>query len=302
MASVPHLPPPDRLDRLVTLLDAATSEDGWHQPHRLVSIESDPDTFEMSFGFRTLEPGDHPLDHLLGFVAPKAWTGIGVICFGWAAPAGDADLARGTAGTRPSHHPDRRRVRVITLLDRRGREQATASLDDGTVVDEPGSGTVSDALRRCLGLPTPPPPVGPAELFAALWLAAVANSAGDGAGWNDLVRLHPAMQLLAAEGHRPRTDELVNAGQMLHRTLTWEQIRQRAADGREDGLGIPSDLATWMDDGMFSRWVLSGLPTLPTLLRACAEVVDGGVLQRLRRTLRAWNLDPPLPRSEAQAG
>ena len=301
MAPVPLLPPPDRLDRLVTLLDAATSEDGWHQPHRLVSIESDPDTFEMSFGFRTLEPGDHPLDLLLGFVAPKAWTGLGVICFGWAAPATDVDLARGTAGARPSHHPDRRRVRVITLLDRRGREQATATLDDGTVVDEPGSGTVSDALRRCLSLPTPPPPVGPAELFAALWLAAVADST-DRKSWHDLVGLHPAMQLLAAGGHRPRTDELVNAGQMLHRTLTWEQLRQRSADGREDGLGIPSHLSTWMDDGMFSRWVLSGLPTLPTLLQACAEAVEGGVLQRIRRTLRAWNLDPPLPRTAAQAG
>jgi hypothetical protein len=307
------LPHPDRLDRLVTLLDAAARDEGWHQPHRLVSLEVDPVGREeadpdgrglpIAFGFRTLEPGQHPLDVLLGFVAPKAWIGMGVVCFGWASPAPDADLVRGTAGNRPSAHPERRRVRVVTLLDRLGREQATAALDDGTVVDEPGSGTVSDALRRCLRLATPPPPVGSSELFGALWLSAIANAGSQpGLSWHQVANLHPALQHLASCGQRPRPEELVARGRALHRTLTWEELRLRAAAGLDDGVAIPGDLAAWMDDGMFARWVLAGLPPLPLLLHRCAQLVDRDVLRRIRRTLRAWNLDPPLLQSTSRAG
>jgi hypothetical protein len=49
-----------------------------------------------------------------------------------------------------------------------------------------------------------------------------------------------------------------------------------------------------MDDGMFARWVLAGLPPFPPLLRQCARVLAPEVLRRLRRALRGWNLDPPL--------
>lgn len=299
MAPAPLLPDPDRLDRLVTVLDAATAGEGWHQPHRLVSLEDDPSgEGGLVFGFRTLETGTHPLDVLLGFRAPKAWAGLGVVCFGWAAPAADdVDPSRHTARRRPSRHPARCRVRVVTLVDRKGREQGTATLEDGTVVDEPGSGTVSDALRRCLGLPTAPPPVGSAELFAAHWLVSVAGATPPPASWREVASLHPAMRLLAAGGHRLRTDELVGGGRTLHRAMPWEQLRLRAAAGRDDGLGIPPDIAEWMDDGMFARWALAGVTPLPVLLRECADRLDDHVLFRLRNTLRAWNLDPPLPQS-----
>lgn len=310
MAPAQLLPDPDLLDRLVTILDRATATEGWYQPHRLVSLEVHPDPEgdrlrnEIEFGFRTLEQGQHPLDLLLGFVAPKAWTGMGVVCFGWAAPAGDdVDFARGTSLMRASEHPDRHRVRVVTLVDRRGREQATASLDDGTVVDEPGSGTVSDALRRCLELPTPPAPVGSVELFSALWLLQVAETA-DAArarlGWPEVVLAHPSIRLLTAAGRRARPNELVATGRLLHDSLSWEKLRLRAAAGQGHGTQMPADLAAWMDAGMFARWVLGGLPPLPVLLQECAQRVDDDALGRIRRTLRAWNIDPPFVRQSPQ--
>ena len=285
MDPVPLLPEPDRLDRLVTLLDATCREEGWHQPHRLVSIE-DADDEGFNFGFRVLAQGEHPLDHLLGFVAPASWSGIGLVCFGWASPpSGEA---------RPSEHPDRRRVRVVTLLDRSGDERATARLDDGTVVDEPGSGTVSDALRRCFGLATPAPPVDSGELFAAMWLSSIASS-DRRLSWAEAVMLHPAMQVLRSGGHRPQVEELVSCGRSLCRAMPWGELRLRAAAGvRDGGIGLSADLAAWMDDGMFARWVLGGLPPFPPLLRRCSKVLAPEVLRRLRRTLRAWNLDPPL--------
>jgi hypothetical protein len=285
----PLLPEPDRLDRLVTLLDAACRDDGWHQPHRLVFVEPDPDDPDaVGFGFRVLGAGEHPLDHLLGFVAPPAWSALGLICFGWASPPSD------DGGGRPSEHPERRRVRVVSLLDRSGDERATATLDDGTVVDEPGSGTVSDALRRCLGLATPAPPVASGELFAARWLQAIAAS-DRRLTWSEAALLHPAMQLRAATGFRPQPEELVHTGRSLARTLSWGELRLRAAAGQvDDGVSVPPDLAAWMDDGMFARWVLAGLPPFPPLLRRCARVLAPEVLRRLRRALRGWNLDPPL--------
>jgi hypothetical protein len=199
----PELPEPEHLDRLVTILDAALAEGGWHQPHRLVFVQPVPGDDAFELGFRELEEGQHPLDLLLGFVAPAEWSAFGVVCFGWAAPAVGFDEARHTAELRPSLHPDRCRVRVVTLLDRDGTEWATATLDDGTVVDEPGEGTVGDALRRCLRLPTAPPPVGTAELFAALWLADVA-AAGRPLSWAEVASRHPAVRLLEAGGHRPQ--------------------------------------------------------------------------------------------------
>lgn len=296
MASASPLPEPDRLDRLVTLLDAACAEGGWHQAHRLVSVEPDPegDPRAFAFGFRTLDEGQHPLEVLLGFVAPPAWTALGVVCFGWAAP-GEVDESRhSTSGPRPSRHPERVRVRVTTIVDRRGRERATAALEDGTVVDEPGSGTVTDALRRALGVPTSPPPVGTEELFAAIWLGELA-AADRPLAWTEAALLHPAMKLLATGFPKPQPEELIACGRSLHRAITWEKLRLRAVDGRFDaGEQIDEELARWMDHGMFARWVLAGLTPLPVLLGRCADVLAPDVLRRVRRALRAWNLDPPV--------
>ena len=286
---LPDLPEPDRLDRLVTLLDSSCRDEGWHQPHRLVSVE-EVDDEGLQLAFRTLAAGEHPLDHLLGFVAPASWAALGLVCYGWASPP-----AVEGAGGRPSEHPDRRRVRVVTLVDRSGEERATATLDDGTVVDEPGAGVVSDALRRALGVATPPPPVASGELFAAMWLSSIASS-DRRLTWPEAVMLHPAMQVLRRSGgRRPQVEDLVAGGRSLARAMPWGELRLRAAAGVVDGgVGVSPDLAAWMDDGMFARWVLGGLPPFTPLLRRCSAVLAPEVLRRLRRTLRAWNLDPPL--------
>jgi hypothetical protein len=230
----PHLPEPDRLDRLVTLLDAVVSEGGWHQPHRIVSVETAADDDDVALGFQELEAGVHPLDHLLGFVAPPTWSAIGVVCFGWAAPAVDLDPDRHTAAGRPSLHPERCRVRVVSLVDRSGTTWATAALEDGTVVDEPGEGTVADALRRCLRLPTAPPPVGTAELFAALWLADVA-AAGRPLSWTEAALRHPALRLLARDGHRPQPEDVGAAAVACRDRSTRCRRRARPVDGGLDG-------------------------------------------------------------------
>ena len=191
MTTEPLLPEPDRLDRLVTLLDAAVCDAGWYQPHRIFMVDDD------SLGVRPLPAGDHPLNHLLGFTAPAEWKVLGVVCFGWAAPP--APLA-------PSANPERRRARIVTAVDRSGAESSTTTLDDGTVIDDPGEGTVNDALRRCLGLDTPPP--------------------------ERAISRHVGLR------------------------TSWRELRLRVAAGESvSWVDVPADVAAWMDDGMFARWV-----------------------------------------------
>ncbi len=185
-------------------------------------------------------------------------------------------------------------MRVTTIVGRNGVERATATLSDGTVVDEPGRGTVTDALRRSLRLPTDPPPVTSAELFAAQWLSSII-AAGRTLTWTEVALRHPALQVLQAGGHHPQPEELIGCGRSLHRSLAWEQLRQRVADGRLDlGLGITAGVAGWMDQGMFARWALSTQEPLPNLLGRCTGLLAPDVVRRVRRALRAWNLDPPL--------
>ncbi|MDP9441697.1 MAG: hypothetical protein M3P34_05900, partial [Actinomycetota bacterium] len=204
----------DRLDRLVTLLDAGCSPGGWFQPHRLVMLETDPsDPKALVLGQRVLPEGDHPLDHLLGFTAPPNWLGLGVICFGWAtSEAGDRPRARaahqsGGTRARAAHQSGATRARVVTLVERAGNVAATTALDDGTVSDEPAEGTISDALHRCLGLPTPPPTASSGEFFAVMWLHALL-SAPRGISWADAAARHPASAWLRSLGRRPGRDDL----------------------------------------------------------------------------------------------
>lgn len=232
----------DPLDRVVTLLDDAFREGGWHQPHFLVMVEDEGGS--LSLGTRPLPPGSHPLEHLLGFVAPASWSAFGAVCFGRVAP-GD------------------RRARVVTLVARTGEQHAVASFDDGTVVDEPAAGSVTDALRRCLGLPTPPPPCSTADLFASHWLASVL-AAGRRLTWKEVASLRPG----------PVFD-----------VVDWADLRRTVAAGSPAPPGVSADVAAWMDDGMFARWVMAGHPPVDWLLDQLEAVQLPNVMRRIRRAL-----------------
>lgn len=236
----------DPLDRVVTLLDDAFREGGWHQPHFLVMVE-DADGESFSLGTRPLPPNSHPLEHLLGFVAPASWSAFGAVCFGRVVP-GD------------------RRARVVTLVARTGEQHAVASFDDGTVIDEPAAGSVTDALRRCLGLPTPPPPCSTADVFASHWLASVL-AAGGGTRrmtWAEVssLRAHPSFGV-----------------------VDWADLRRTVAAGSPAPAGVSADVAAWMDDGMFARWVMGGHPPVDRLVDQLSAVQLPNVMRRIRKAL-----------------
>ncbi|HEX7166333.1 MAG TPA: hypothetical protein VF230_05060 [Acidimicrobiales bacterium] len=245
----PALPEPDGLDRLVTIVAAATAQSGWHASHRLVRVERRVDD-EFELGMLDLPYGSHPISELLGFVAPPSWEAIGLVTYGWGAPADRV---------RPSEHPERRRVRLVTLVDRDGREAATASFDDGTVIDESPEGVLTDVLRRCLRVPTAPPPPH-AVLVDSIWVENVLR---------DAKRSGRGRMTWARVASLRRADALPSS---------WAETRAAAV------VASPfwADVGPWMDDGMFARWVLGNMRPLADMLRKAERRLSKDVARRLR--------------------
>ena len=244
MVHAAAIPEPDRLERIVTLVDAAVADRGWHRPHLVLAVEGHDEHGAIDLRVRELRDGTHPVDELFGFRAPASWTAMGAVTYGWAAPLDGP-------ATRPSAHPERCRARVTSIVDRRGREAVTTALDDGRVIDDPGVSVLGDVLRRCLGAPTaPPPPL--RDLLDVLWVEALLADVDEVRRWDDALALRPPL-------------------------TTWTHLRHVARDA--PGFG---EVAAWMDDGMFARWLLGGHPTLTLLLEEADRRLPKTIALRLR--------------------
>jgi hypothetical protein len=104
-----------------------------------------------------------PVDRLMGRRVPASCWAVAVVASGQARPSD-------TAGT-PTHAPAAP-VHLAVGVDRTGT--VAGRLTAGSVVGThvPAAGRLLDTMRRCLRLPTPPPPEGTDRLLAVLWLAA----------------------------------------------------------------------------------------------------------------------------------
>jgi hypothetical protein len=130
-----------------------------------------------------------------------------------------------------------------------------------------------------------------------LWLdrvlAAAAGEPGGVAAWADVARLHPLVAI-AAE-HEPdlareAAARLVRLGELLDRARPWATLRLACAGGSWPVDGVPAWVAGWMDDGMFSRWVLDALPPRSAMLAALADLLSPALVDGIRNTLSAWRL------------
>ena len=322
---------PDLLDRLVTILDAAARRGGWHQPHRLVTVER-PDAEGFDLGVKEVGDGEHPLDHLLGLVAPDEWYALGIVSFGWASPAPD-DAPTYRAPFPPSDHPDRLRARSVFLVARDGHEASTTALADGRVIDTPGEGFLADALRRALGLATEPADEPPLELLTAMWLDQALTAVRDGdddpwwagdphgepswpvdiapdagssprgrAGvrrarclprpsWARVASLHPLLASVRAGGRRLPASRLADLGRVFAETVSWADLRWESMTGATPwGIDVDADLATWMDDGMYARWLLAEHDPVSALAARLAPLVAPASARQLGACLDEWGL------------
>ncbi len=248
------VPAPAKLAAAIpNLLRALDDElgDDFSQPARLLMLEANTDGFNV--GIKELAPGQHPLDELLGFVAPDEWCALGTVCHGWAS----ADVT-----TRPSRAADRFRIRSVHVVSRHDSEVG-GFRRQGELLElhETVVGMVPDALRRCMGVATPPPDFPAAEVSAADWLDAIADGT-------------------AAAGEPPVPD------------ASWDDIRWEVITCRRHVADLSPSMATWMDAGMFARWMRGSYPRTQDQLAAVRRVNATADFEAIRATLEEWGLTP----------
>ena len=262
---------PDNLERIVTLLDAATRDRGGDEPAMLVRIvvnESTPDGFEL--GLKDID--GHPTNALVGLIAEDDWMAIGVISHGTAFSMID-----------PADESQRVRVRSTQLMARDGTQFGVTNFADGRVMDSaPPVGIIPDCMRRVFRLPTAPPSQSTAELFAVMWLNDVVGSKAS--SWNQAKKLHPATRLLAAA-------DLVPAARTMAKVFDWRMVREFiTTKGWWNDL-IPAGDLLWMDDGLMSRWLFGEFLPLRLLVDRMKRDCPPAVARRVRQALDELGLD-----------
>jgi len=227
--------------------------------------------------------GAHPLELLLRFVAPAHWTAIGV------AGAGSAHTL--DASGRPQRDSTLGHVFVTVLVHRSGAATTLMHHGDGepAAIPEPPEGTVADACRRALGLPTADPPASTTGLWSLCWLDRLVGAAAAGPGprsslgdWPSAAGLHPATSLgpLSSDPHA-----LARACKVLAATWPWSRLRSHPEAVDLPGLESPPELARWMDDGMWARWLLSAFPSRDDLLDSVHNLLPSDLAHAITLTI-----------------
>src|SRR5207248_10475214 len=128
-------------------------------------------------------------------------------------------------------------------------------------------------LRRALGIPTPPPERPFTEWVARMLFRLAIGDGGDGrrVGWT---QLQPELERYEAVGGEG----------------SWDLLRRLAAKGHELRVDVSTDVAAWMDDGMFARWVLGDQPSYEYLLEEVKRTTTPEAFTQIRRLLRKWGL------------
>jgi hypothetical protein len=266
------------LRRIASLVHRATS-DGPVARVVHVQVDAREETFDL--GFWDLPPGPgHPVDPLVGFVAPRRWCAIGLISSG-----------RMRHLDRPDEAPQATLSTV--LLHRDGTAASVIGVPGGPeqAMDDPPVGLVPDVLNRVLGRPTPPPDEPTGTMVELTWLDRLASGLlqqrSRVRSWRWLADRHP----LRGAGPVPPPEELAARTAAYGQQRSWADVRAFGAAqelpaarcGPPDG--TTASAATWFDDGSLSRWLLSALPPaaalVPDLLAVLPDHVGADLLTAL---------------------
>jgi hypothetical protein len=182
-------------------------------------------------------------------------------------------------------------IRMCCLVARGGQVGWRMTLPDGRSLSQaPSEGRLLDCLKRSLALPTPPPPVGADQLQSVFWLSAILDEAqrtDRKLSWREILRLHPVTELL--EGCDATIDgeaDLQDLVRMAGRSWSWELLRQQAVTHQWAKELVSPDLAAWMDEGMFARWILGALPGPDELVARIRPLVAPSAARRLSHAVR----------------
>lgn len=241
----PHLPIPD----LAQVVHEATAS--LHQD-LVVLVRTTPNHLELAV-WPVPHPGPSTIDVLVGWRPDPGLRAVGLV------------------STGEEHGPERQGPVALTVLtDTDGHSATVLERPHGdplTLVEEP-TGWGADALRRTLGLPTPPPQHPVSAYVDAVWLGFLASEVWPAEagrpttlGWDQVARLHP---LAEPDGPSRRPHELAQAARSMDRSSSWSRLLQALALDRAGAVQPPGGrsvpLTAWFDQGSFSRWMLRSQP------------------------------------------
>ncbi len=286
----PPSPDPNLLDALAGIIDRATAG---AQGASLWGITTSPDG-EIELGLLPIT--GHPFDELVGFDAPQQWRAMAVRAVGRGRSLDDPDQPpRAVAATMVIGRDGITRSRLRWLDDGGGTAgESTASERQPGPVE----GLIADACRRALGLATAPPHTGSAAAWALLWLDRVVERSGDPVRrprtWAAAVALHPSAVAADPDGTwiLADPDGLVEAARAHAEIWHWGRLRREPFALGPIGAAMPAEASAWMDDGLFSRWLLAELPDPAELMGAVSDVLPAKVTTKVIGAARTL-LGPP---------
>jgi hypothetical protein len=246
----------------------------------------------------------HPdLETMVGFVAPATCHAIAAVGYGWARHLEELSPGGGVAVPAPG---ERKRCRVVCLITRSGEMAGYLRTGPQVIVDEPPTvGRVPDLMRRCFGLPTPPPEETTDGILARMWLGNVLG-AGEQATtpltWPTVAALHPAVQVAAQAGLTIPLDELTRILRVAAETWSWSHLSQQVAEDGWLAELLPEGAGGWMDEGILSRWLLASLADVDSLLAEVTPLIAPAAARKLRVTLRRLDVLPERTPGRRQSG
>jgi len=260
-----------------TLVEALTHRhlDGVVDPS-IIRIRLIPTGLEV--GLRPLD-GDHPSVWLTGHRFADDIDAVGVVTGGRVFSTDDPSATLGRAS-------------VGVAVSRRGEVASTALSNDGAPSSgKELSGLAVDLLKRSIGVATPPPPCDADVLFAQAWLISISDFAHIEAripSWSEIVRLHPAVEILALDDDVTLTQHelqtiLVGFGDLL----SWRELRRMLDEHRLEVPGLNPGEGKWFDDGSFARRLLAERPPLGRLRDDVLRLLPFGLGRRVSATLDA---------------
>jgi hypothetical protein len=289
-----------QLESLATLLLAGIPLRPGDPPRLARVVDGGNEHDDQELGIVALHDGAHPLDALAGMRAPDDWQVLGTVCTGTA-----TDLRDGRRfPTRCAHLVDRQGhwAAAYEPIDR-DAGNAGACSGSAASADEP-LGRIDDALRRALGLPTASPPGTTHLLWCTQWLDALVERAAVAVGGRRrrraadraaILALHPAVAAYDLDPSTLDPHGLVAHGERLARDRGWSQLRRAAAAGLWTHPAVDAELAAWLDDGAFARWVLGEWPELGDLFDAVGVLLTPDDLDLVDAALAEWGVLPPNP-------
>ena len=272
-----------RLELLQQLVvDTATEVPFDQQYTAMLRVDTPTVDDELSVGVKSLD-GEHPLTALIGFTAPDDWWALGTVATGWMGPLD---------GGRPSAHPDAVRTAQVIVVTREGNVISHVRAANGESFDDPPEGgLVFDAVHRALDLATPPAEGFVTDVFAVLWLHFVEAEAREARSnlqkmtWVRAARCFPFGNRVENAHLREPSDFARLLLATVH-DIDWARLRRWGTRGSLGGLVRP-ELARWMDDGMFSRWMANSLPPVHAQLERTCQRLAPRVSSQVREALDA---------------